>query len=332
MVRGAENRRYTYFILLTAKSQVDDVISGLEAGADDFVTKPFNQYELRVRLRAGERVVDLETQLAAKVEQLSRASRQMRRDLAAAARMQKAMLPPPVGEIHGISFASSYIPCEQVGGDLFNILELDESHLGIYIFDVSGHGVTAALQSIAMGRMLSTYDLHATLILDSSEENRAGSIIPPQEVAGRLNTRFQSASSKGDFITFLYGVLDTNTGTFTYTRAGHPCPIHLTGATLNEISHKGDIPIGIVPDYQFGRNTIELKPADRLYLFTDGIIEASDIRSERFGEGRMIDYLKASATSPLDQTVSGLVKDVLDWQNEAVVNDDMSILAIEYNP
>jgi sigma-B regulation protein RsbU (phosphoserine phosphatase) len=328
-VRSVRDRRYTYFILLTAKSQIEDVVSGLEAGADDFVTKPFNQYELRVRLRAGERVINLENELANKVEQLSKASKQMRRDLAAAATMQRGMLPPETGEFPCMIYSSRYIPSEEVGGDLFNLVKLDEKRLGVYILDVSGHGVPAALLSVAMGRMLSTYDLHASLLLTKDQPDRNSPIIPPREVADRLNQRFQSASSKGDFITFLYGVLDLEKCTFTYTRAGHPSPVVLSENTVQDINDKGDIPIGIVPQYEFGENVIKLKPGDRLFLFTDGLTEAANDERKRFSESRMFDHLEATAGIELEESVRSLVEKVLAWENKPTLSDDMSILGIE---
>jgi len=329
LVRNLEGRRYTYFILLTAKSQIGDVVSGLEAGADDFVTKPFNQYELRVRIRAGERVVDLETQLANKVEELSRAYRQMRRDLEAAATMQRSMLPVASGELPGMVYASRYIPSQEVGGDLFNLVRLDASRLGVYIFDVSGHGIPAALQSVAMGRMLSTADLQTGLLFAGDESEGGTEVLSPREVARKLNSRFQSASSKGDFITFLYGVLDTKAATLTYTRAGHPCPVHVSNGSVVEIADLGDIPIGIIPHYDYAENTLNLTPGDRLYFFTDGIAEAANSRRERFGEQRMHEYLESASGLTLDESVNGLVQRVLEWRDREVINDDMSILGIE---
>jgi sigma-B regulation protein RsbU (phosphoserine phosphatase) len=329
LVRALEGRRYTYFILLTAKSQIDDVISGLEAGADDFVTKPFNQYELRVRIRGGERVVDLENQLANKVDELSAAYNQMRKDLTAAATMQRSMLPPQSGIVKGLRYASSFIPSEEIGGDLFNVIALGETKIGVFIFDVSGHGVPAALSSVAMGRMLMPYIPNASILLDPSTKKNMIDVVEPSEVVNRLNERFQSASSKGDFITFLYGVVDTEARTFTYSRAGHPAPLKISQGSLIEIEDKGDIPIGIIPDYKYMQVSIDLAPGDRLFFFTDGIPEASSPDGERYSEDRMIDALAGSYKLSIRESIGGLIASLIEWQGKTAGDDDMTILGIE---
>lgn len=140
LVREKKDRRYTYFILLTAKTQVDDIVSGLEEGADDYISKPFNQPELKGRILAGERVIDLENELEQKIDIITRANKRIQADLEAAAAMQKSLLPPASGEFQGLKYSSFYMPCEEVGGDLFNLVPLSDTHIGIFIFDVSGHG------------------------------------------------------------------------------------------------------------------------------------------------------------------------------------------------
>jgi len=329
LVRGVGERRYTYFILLTAKSQIDDVISGLEAGADDLVTKPFNQYELRVRLRAGERVIDLENQLSTKVDELSEAYNQMRNDLTAAADMQHSMLPAPSGKIRSLRYASSFMPSEEIGGDLFNLIELSESKISVYIFDVSGHGVPAALSSIAMGRMLIPYIPNASILLDPSKQEDMVDVVEPREVVDRLNSRFQSASSKGDFITFLYGVIDIESSTLTYSRAGHPAPILIRNGCMIEVDDRGDIPIGIIPGYKYSQHTLELSPGERLFFFTDGIPEASNPDGERFGEERMVETLARATNSPIEDSINILMDSIKQWQGKSSGDDDMTILGIE---
>ncbi len=329
LVRGAPDRRYTYFIILTAKSQIDDIISGLESGADDFVTKPFNQLELKVRILAGERLIDLETQLANKVDELSLAYSQMRSDLEAAASIQRSMLPARTGQIKTVRYSASFIPCEEIGGDMFNIVELADSKVGLYIFDVSGHGVPAALQSVAMGRILSPFNPEASLLLDPPTDGNLDPVVAPSDVVNRLNIRFQSASSKGDFITFLYGVVDHESRIFTYTRAGHPAPIHISGGKVVDIDDKGDIPIGIVPDYDYVDNVLQLEPGDRLFFFTDGIPEASSEDGERFSEERMVNHLAEFSELSIERCLTRLVKAVKTWQKKDTGDDDMTIMGIE---
>lgn len=329
MVRNQKDRRYTYFLLLTAKSQIDDIVAGLEAGADDFITKPFNQPELKVRVMAGERIINLENELANKVKQLSKASERIKSDLEAAAAMQQSLLPLASGEQQGLKYSSIYIPCEEIGGDLFSLVPLGKTHLGIYIFDVSGHGVPAALQSVAMGRMLSNYNPDASILLSPNLNGQQPIITTPGEVTNQLNSRFQSSASKGDFITFLYGVLELETGNFTYTRAGHPAPIIIHDGKIIDINDKGDIPIGIIPNYKFTNNTLYLEPGDRIFFYTDGISEAFSPHGARYGEKAMGKQLTDTFDRPLIESISGLIKAIFKWQGDTATVDDMSILGLE---
>ena len=329
LVRGMEERRYTYFILLTAKTQIDDVVAGMEAGADDFITKPFNQTELQVRIRAGERVVDLENKLANNVEALSKAYDQMHRDLEAATAIQRAMLPPERGRYPGIKYAWSFVPCDRIGGDLFNVVRLDKTRAGLYIYDVSGHGVPAALQSVSLGRLLSPFEPHSSLLLQPDNNGNGTRIVPPKEVTSALNLRFQFATYRGDFITFLYGVLDSEDMTFTFTRAGHPCPVHLSEGKIVSHTDDGGIPIGIIPDYEYIERSVKLHVGDRLYLYTDGIIEAFNSEGQLFDESRMLECLQSASNSTLEESISGLMKEVMDWQASPIGVDDMTILGIE---
>src|SRR6185369_5441119 len=108
-------------ILLTAKAGTEDVVSGMEAGADDFLSKPFDQNELRVRLRAGERVVRLERELARRNADLDAANRRMRRDLEAAALVQRSLLPSGPPDVGGARFAWAFRPCEELAGDALGV-------------------------------------------------------------------------------------------------------------------------------------------------------------------------------------------------------------------
>ncbi|MFH1676789.1 MAG: SpoIIE family protein phosphatase [bacterium] len=329
LVRNAENRPYTYFILLTAKTMTEDIVQGMEAGADDFVTKPFNQNELRVRIRAGVRVVNLENQLEDKIDELTLAYDRIKSDLKAAAAIQQSMLPATDQNFPSLKYSWYYMPSSDLGGDLFNLVKLNETLSAIYIYDVSGHGVPAALQSVALGRFITPYDPHSSLLVKHKENNKPDLLIPPSEIIKMVNSRFRFAVSRGDFITLLYGIFDSAQRTFTFSRAGHPSPIHISGGKISDIGDEGGIPIGIIPDYPFVEHTIKLEHGDRLFFFTDGIIEAPNPEGRMFGEAAMRDYLQTTANLELNESLNSLLKEISTWQNGEEPSDDMSILAVE---
>lgn len=154
-IRNTNNRDYVYIIMLTANSKKEDLVVGMNAGADDFVAKPFDKGELQVRLRAGERVINLEKNLFVRNQELERINQRMKLDLTAAAEIQKSLLPSRPPQVPGISIGWEFRPCDELAGDILNVFQLDEHHLAFYVLDVSGHGVPAALLAVSLSRMLS---------------------------------------------------------------------------------------------------------------------------------------------------------------------------------
>lgn len=127
----------------------------------------------------------------------------------------------------------------------------------------------------------------------------------------------------------MYGVLDRETGRFTYTRAGHPAPIIVSNGSIVKIGDKGDIPIGILPNYKYMENELYLKSGDRIFFYTDGIPEATNKEGLRFGEETMSGFLSGASVSSIDDSISGLMRTVMEWQGDSPPTDDMSILGFE---
>ncbi|MCZ7624442.1 MAG: response regulator [Candidatus Methylomirabilis sp.] len=154
-IREGRLDRYIYIILLTAKNSKDELIKGMEAGADDFLIKPFNVGELKVRIRAGERIVSLEHNLEEQNRKLQEAYSRIREDLDAAVAMQRSLLPNHTLVVPGFAFEWMFAPCHFVAGDIFNVFQLDDHRVGFYILDVAGHGIPAAMLSVTLSTLLS---------------------------------------------------------------------------------------------------------------------------------------------------------------------------------
>ena len=160
-VRAADLGHYVYVILLTGRSNKADLVQGLNAGADDFLSKPFDAQVLRARLRVAERILSLEQRLAEQNRELrdsrnrlERAYDQVQADLATAARVQRQMLPTSDRAAFPFRAEWLFLPAAQVSGDNFNFFELTENLVGLYHLDVSGHGIPAALLSASLSRSL----------------------------------------------------------------------------------------------------------------------------------------------------------------------------------
>lgn len=326
-IREAETTGYVFVILLTARSEKEDIIVGMEAGADDFLSKPFDQGELRVRLRAGERIINLERDLAQRNELLQVANKRMTRDLEAAARVQQSLLPSTMPEVPQVRFAWRYRPCDELAGDFLNVFRLGEKHIGMYVADVSGHGVAASLLSVSISRVM-TPQLSASSLLMKPDAHGGYQVISPAEVVAELNRRFPMEGCGDRYFTIVYGVLDLESCEFRYASAGHPAVVILRPGQMPKAFEVSSLAVGWVDDVKYDEHTLQLASGDRLLLYTDGIPEAMSPKMEQLGEQRMFESLDKSRSQPLDESVAALVHTVEDWCSHTGPKDDVSLLAL----
>lgn len=321
-IRSVASSQYVYCILLTAKGQLSDLIQGMEAGADDFLTKPFDPHELRVRLTAGRRIIELERKLNGHIAR-------MRNDLQNAARIQRSLLPAGLLDFPNIRFASTYRPCDELGGDILNVVPLDDERVALYLLDVSGHGISAALLSVALSRLLTTATNASSVIRDKLDAPGEYRIVPPAEVLSRLNDRFCQDLEEGRFFTMLYGVLHLCTGQLRYASGGHN-PALLLGCdgSVRQLESTGPL-IGVVDNAVYEQATVQLRPRDRLFVYSDGIIEACDAKGVQFGLERLIELTKRHATAPIQTVLDRLVAQVEEWSVPHGLDDDVSCLFAE---
>ena len=328
-IRSKVNAHYTYIILLTSKSEKVDIVEGMEAGADDFLSKPFDQNELNVRLRAGIRIIELEQNLDQRNQELLSANTRMKNDLDAAASLQQSLLPTSLPDIAGIKVAWGYQPCDELAGDILNVIPLDEQHIGIYVADVSGHGVPAALLSVTINRIMDAEKGRTTLLMRQDVQNEEGKIVTPAEVAAKLNNQFQMAKLNQKYFTLCYGVLNIDTLELQYVPAGHPPIIKISQDGEVEQLPGRNFAIGWFPDITYEQQVVQLKKGDRIYLYSDGIPEAMNTESELFTNERLLNFLLQKREQSLKQSVAALIDTILEWSPSGQPKDDISILAIE---
>jgi len=334
-------------IMATAKGESEDVVEALRLGANDYVTKPINfpvalaRIETQLSLRrAVDQIRGLERDLAARNAELQAANlhltdsnHRMRRDLEAAARIQQAFLPPREPVVAGVRFAWRYLPCDELAGDTLSVVPLDEDHVGVFVVDVSGHGVPAALLSVTVSRLLSPAGEATPLLRPAGDGRSTPEIVPPAEVAAELARRFPFDPHTRQYFTCVYGVLECSSGEFRYTCAGHPGPVHLTdGQPPARHQHPG-LPIGLVPASLAAGGYLEhrltLARGDRLYLYTDGVPEAPNPADEQFGYERLLEVVASARGAGLQESVDALVARLEAWRGSPGLEDDVSIVAIE---
>jgi len=328
-IRSRQFGHYVYLILLTAREDPGDLTLGFDAGADDFLSKPVEQSELRARLHAGARVLSLEATLAARNARLSEALRQIEQDLQVAARIQQSVL--PAHQLRYRDFFSDWIflPSAWVSGDIFNVFPLD-NHLGFYCVDVSGHGVGAAMMSLAVARQFLHGRAVERFLFTGDDE-----VASPAEVVRILNGRFCSDEVEiMSYFTMIYGVIDLDTGEGRLCQAGHPTPFILSPGGEARAVGSGGAPVGLMPDLSWADVSFTLAPGERLCLFSDGITECENPTGEQFGEGRLQRWLQDGAGLSLENLLPQFARHLIGWRcgensEQQAMADDVSLLVIE---
>jgi serine phosphatase RsbU (regulator of sigma subunit) len=257
---------------------------------------------------------------------LSRANHRMKQDLDAAARIQRTLLPEHFPEIEGMNFAWSYRPCDELAGDSLNIVRINDDMIALYLLDVSGHGVPAALLSVAVTKSLNPLaGGAASLVAGPGAEPHA---VDPAEVASKLNTIYPMEANGDHYFTMIYGLIDVRTRQFRFTVAGHPAPILLRKGSCPLRLDASGLPIGMIAGAEYQESIIDLQPGDRLYLHSDGLTEEVNAKNEEFGDERLFHAIADSQDIGLQDAVESLVRKVIDWRGEDYLKDDVSILAV----
>ena len=328
-IRACDRPGYVYLIMLTGRSEKSDIVAGMDAGADDYLAKPFDRDELRVRVSAGQRIIQLERALAVRNEQLQAANERMQHDLQAAAKIQQDLLPSALPEIPGARFAWHYRPCDELAGDLLNIVPIDGRRVAMYIADVSGHGVAASLVAVSVHRSLSLRRDGTSLLLTEDADQLTPS--PPARVAVRLNAIYPMESNGGHFLTLGYALVDVERRQLRYCCAGHPGPILVRRAERPRSLDPSGFPIGIDADAEYEETCVDLHEADRVYFYSDGVMEAANEQRELFGLERLEGIVAEFRASPLDESVEAIVHAAARWQGRDRFADDVSVVAFEFS-
>ncbi|MBU2960648.1 fused response regulator/phosphatase [Citreicella sp. C3M06] len=329
--RALRRDNYGYFILLTSKSEKGEVAAGLDAGADDFLTKPVNSNELRARINAGARILEMERKLTDTLGKLQGAYDAIDRDLRQARTIQQALVPRRHHDYGGARVSLLLKPCGHVGGDLVGFFSPNKFGVGVYSIDVSGHGITSALMTARVAGYLGGDFPDQNIALERRFEKLVA-FSPPEEVARRLNDRLSADPGVLEYLTMGYAIIDMGTGRVRLVQAGHPPPllIHANGSV--EYIGNGGLPIGLVPDVSYDRIEIEMQPGDRLLIYSDGITEATLKNGEMLDQSGLVDLVRqcsgALGTEFLDDLYWRLSQLT---RGGIILEDDVSAALLEFD-
>lgn len=302
----------TQFFLLTSLGSIADRVKGLDAGADDFISKPIELNELQARVRAGLRLHQLGRDLKIAMQNLEA-------ELAEAAEYVQSLLPDPMTE--PVSIEAKFIPSRQLGGDCFDYNWLDADSLAIYLLDVAGHGLRAALPSVAVLNLLRS---RALPNIDYYK---------PSDVLRALNTTFQMSYQNDKYFTIWYGVYNRISRQLVYASAGHPPAVLISQsptstAKIQRLKTPG-MPVGMFPDAPYVDNCCDVEALSTLYIFSDGVYEIHQPDGNIWGLDPFIDLLAAYNDASADQ-LEQVLKYTQKLNAKAVFDDDWSLLKVNF--
>jgi sigma-B regulation protein RsbU (phosphoserine phosphatase) len=242
------------------------------------------------------------------------------RDLKAAAAIQRSLLPEENLSIPALKLSWRFNPCERIGGDIFNIQRVDEDEVGLYMLDVCGHGVPAALISVAASQFL------------AGPRGLLGGgcqLASPETTLNHLNEAFPFERFDSYFSIVCMSI-DIRRGILTYGGAGHPPPVvlHASGS-LEILDHRGPV-IGFDPDFIYGQKDLRLEPGDKILLYTDGLTENRDRNGRAFGRDRFYGMLREVVRRPVEEVVDALHHETRRFLEGVQQDDDISLLGVEY--
>lgn len=302
-------------IMVSAYGDMGNIRSAMNKGAFDFATKPIDLEDLDRSIRKAAEEVTFIRKSVQEHSQLE----SLKNDLAIAGEIQQAILPgrfPPFDELaEEVDIYASMTPARDVGGDFYDLFQIDKDRFGFVIADVSGKGVPAAL-FMAVSRTL----LRATGLGGASSA----------ECVGYVNRLLCKESLESMFVTGIYGIYDCRTGMVDYTNAGHMPPYRLrkTGQ-VDAVKVETNFVMGVFEDFAYQSGEIRLEPGEALVLYTDGVTEAFNGREEQFGTERLEDALRDLAgTQNVRELLKGIADRVSGFSEGRSQSDDITMMVI----
>jgi sigma-B regulation protein RsbU (phosphoserine phosphatase) len=244
--------------------------------------------------------------------QLEEAYRRLDHEMLQVGRMQRHLLPAQLPHVDGLELGASYVTCRRAGGDYYDVLPLPEDQWGLFLADVSGHGVAAAVVMAMLHTLLHSYP---------------GPAWPPGRVLSYVNRHLLAVAPEGMFATAFYGVYDPPRRQLRYASAGHPPALLRRGTyQVRELERPGGLPLGVLPEETWAERETALLPGEALLLYTDGIVEGMNAAGEAFGRQRLEDALRLAPlrATPLVRHLERYFKDFCNGTSDL---DDRTLLA-----
>jgi sigma-B regulation protein RsbU (phosphoserine phosphatase) len=299
-------------IFLTGKTDVADEARGFEVGAVDYIHKPFSPPIVTARVRT-------HLMLREAHETVNRQLLAINSELEMAKEIQLSILPRQTPHLQGLEIEARYIPMNCVAGDFYNFLVIDETHVGILIADVSGHGLPSALIASMLQTALAAQAPHAS---------------DPAQVLSGLNQALCGKFKNNYYVTAAYLFVDVESAMVNYGGAAHPPVLQWCSKTgcACECVENG-LMLGPFSDATYSAITLPLGQGDKIVLVTDGIIEAKNSSGKDFGMERLRQVVKINHSLPIKHFTDALMEELARWSGNGLgpsQSDDITLLAIDF--
>ncbi len=313
--QNRETRALPIVMITASEKDMDKKIEALDAGADDFITKPFDRYEVLARVRSLLRVKSLH-------DELIRANNMLEEELNMAREVQQAFMPNEYPNIPGLDFSHRYIPTLAVGGDFFDVNELSPGVVEIFVSDVMGHGPQAAM---------------ITGVIKTLLTQLSSRLAGPGYLLSQINERFHSLMASGGlpiFVTAFCMIIDTVNNRCVYSNAGHPIPFLIQDrrSQIEELVSDPGPALGMIPNTIYEINERELGDGDTLFFFTDGLSELMNENRVQFGADELQKAIRNNMHLPPHTFIEAIMRAADAFAEGLVSSDDITLLAISYNP
>jgi phosphoserine phosphatase RsbU/P len=329
-VRERTDAPYVYILLLTSKDRKEDIIAGLNAGADDYLTKPFDPHELQVRLHAGQRILDLEAALRNSLAEIRQAQEQLalarQREGEIGARIQQTLLlGRPPGNLPGGRVAALTIPSQHIDGDFYDFYYHRAACLDVVVGDVMGKGVPAALLAAA----IKSHTLRALSVLLSSVA--PGQLPEPEEIVAMVHSEVTGQFIGLEFFaTLCYARFDLERHRITFVDCGHTKTIHYHQRMgVCDMIEGDNMPLGCSEGEVYKQATLPFAPGDLFFFYSDGVTEAKSVAGEFFGEERLLETVRANSGLSPEELIERVREAVVAFCGADRFSDDLTCVAVK---
>lgn len=306
-----ESNEFVPIIVVSGSGTVDDAVAALRRGAWDYLVKPIESLSFFTHtIERNLHRSNLQKENIKYHHHIEETLKKIKDDEIAARKIQMKLLPPQKKNFQGYTFDRTLIPSTYLSGDFVDYFQINESTIGFYSADVSGHGVSSALITMLLKSFVRKY-------LDQYTEQSIETILKPSLLIEKLNRELLQDNT-GKHVIIFFGLLDTKTGKLTFVNGGqYPPPIITSEGHTKTITSKGKA-VGLFPFAKFPYTTIQLPSAFRFIIFSDGILDY--LEDESIDE--KIDELKSIAEN---NQVDALLRKI---QSAAEIPDDITLLTI----